>query len=65
MLEIDINQLLQNILLRFHALVALRKALETARRAATESVFKDIIKQMKSALLDKSLPVRRAAADVR
>ncbi|KZV63558.1 clathrin-coated vesicle protein [Peniophora sp. CONT] len=53
-----------NILLRYHALVALRKSLSTARRAATDSVFKDIVKNMRSGLLDKALPVRRAAADV-
>ncbi|KAI0311044.1 clathrin-coated vesicle protein [Amylostereum chailletii] len=53
-----------NILLRYHALVALRKSLTTARRAATDSITKDIIKQMKNGLSDKSLPIRRAAADV-
>jgi hypothetical protein len=61
----DVLILSQNVLLRYHALVLLRKALTTARRAATDSTMKDIIKQMKNALLDKSLPVRRAAAEVR
>ncbi|KAI0258392.1 clathrin-coated vesicle protein [Gloeopeniophorella convolvens] len=51
------------ISLRYHAIVALRKSLSTARRAATDSATKDIIKQMKSALNDKSLPVRRAACE--
>ncbi|THH16286.1 hypothetical protein EW146_g4324 [Bondarzewia mesenterica] len=53
-----------SITLRYHAVVALRKALVTARRAATDSVLRDIIKQMKSGLHDKSLPIRRAASDV-
>ncbi|KAI9509814.1 clathrin-coated vesicle protein [Russula earlei] len=50
--------------LRYHAIIALRKSLSKARRAATETVTKDIIKQMKSALNDKSFPVRRAACEV-
>lgn len=52
------------ISLRYHAVIALRKSLSTARRAATDAVTKDIVKQMKSALNDKSLPVRRAACEV-
>ncbi|KIK61652.1 hypothetical protein GYMLUDRAFT_73165 [Collybiopsis luxurians FD-317 M1] len=51
-------------LLRYHALVALKKSLDAAKRAVTESAFKDILKQMKSFLTDKCLPVERAAADV-
>ena len=54
----------QSVLLRFHALVALRKSLTTAGRAATDSVMKDILKQAKSALGDKAFPLQRAAADV-
>ncbi|KAH9052913.1 clathrin-coated vesicle protein [Lactarius deliciosus] len=54
----------QPISLRYHAVIALRKSLSTARRAATDAVTKDIVKQMKSALNDKSLPVRRAACEV-
>lgn len=52
------------ISLRYHAVIALRKSLSTARRAATDAVTKDVVKQMKSALNDKSLPVRRAACEV-
>lgn len=52
------------ISLRYHAIVALRKSLSTARRAATDAITKDVVKQMKSALNDKSLPVRRAACEV-
>ncbi|KAI0030727.1 clathrin-coated vesicle protein [Vararia minispora EC-137] len=53
-----------SVLLRYHVLITLRKTLTTARRAATDNVMKDILKQMRGALLDKSLPIRRAAADV-
>jgi hypothetical protein len=52
------------VILRYHALVALRKALTTAGRAATDSVMRDIVKQSKSALSDKAMPVQRAAAEV-
>ncbi|KAF8889054.1 clathrin-coated vesicle protein [Infundibulicybe gibba] len=51
-------------LLRFHALMALEKSLRTAKRAVTDAASKDIIKQMKSGISDKCLPVQRAAADV-
>ncbi|KAF8966949.1 clathrin-coated vesicle protein [Flammula alnicola] len=51
-------------LLRYHALMALYKALTTAKRAVTDASAKDILKQMKSALTDKSLPVQRAASQV-
>ncbi|KAI0303661.1 armadillo-type protein [Multifurca ochricompacta] len=53
----------QPISLRYHAVVSLRKSLSTARRAATDAVTKDVIKQMKSTLNDKSFPVRRAACE--
>ena len=39
-------------------------SLTTAKRAITDAVGKDIVKQMKAALGDKSLPVQRAAAVV-
>ncbi|KAI0063032.1 clathrin-coated vesicle protein [Artomyces pyxidatus] len=52
-----------SISLRYHAVVALRKSLSTARRAATDSVARDVIKQMKHGLNDKSLPIRRAASE--
>ncbi|CAK5267776.1 unnamed protein product [Mycena citricolor] len=51
-------------LLRSHALVALRKSLSTAARAVTDTLFKDVSKQMRSALTDKCLPVQRGAAEV-
>ena len=54
----------QPVLLRFHALVALRKSLTTAGWAATDSIIKDVLKQAKSALGDKALPLQRAATDV-
>ncbi|KAJ4473613.1 clathrin-coated vesicle protein [Lentinula aciculospora] len=51
-------------LLRCHALLALKKSLDAAKRAVTDSAFKDILKQMKTFLNDKCLPVERAAANV-
>jgi len=42
----------------------LEKSLTTAKRAITDAVGKDIVKQMKAALSDKSLPVQRAASVV-
>lgn len=56
--------ILQTPLLRYHALLALKKSLDAAKRAVSESAFKDILKQMKSSLSDKCLPVERAAAEV-
>jgi HEAT repeat-containing protein 5 len=55
----------QSSILRYHAFIALEKSLTTGkRRAITDTVGKDIVKQMKAALTDKSLPVQRAAAVV-
>ncbi|KAG6906802.1 hypothetical protein DXG01_012050 [Tephrocybe rancida] len=54
----------QSLLLRHTALVALRKSLTTAKRAVTDSALKDILKQMRNGLVDKSLPVQREAANV-
>jgi hypothetical protein len=54
----------QSSILRYHALIALQKSLTTAKRAVTDTVSKDILKQMKAALTDKSLSVQRAAAAV-
>ena len=45
--------------------MALQKSLSTAARAVTDSLSKDIVKQMKSALSDKALSIQRAAAEVR
>jgi hypothetical protein len=61
----DINRVVQSSLLRYHALVALQKSLSTAKRAVADGASKDILKQMKNGLTDKSLPVQRAAANVR
>ena len=36
----------------------------TAKRAVTDALVKDIIKQMKHALSDKALPIQRAACNV-
>ncbi|CAA7266119.1 unnamed protein product [Cyclocybe aegerita] len=51
-------------ILRYHALIALAKSLSTAKRAVQESTTRDILKQMRSGLTDKSLPVQRAASRV-
>ncbi|TFY79847.1 hypothetical protein EWM64_g4165 [Hericium alpestre] len=53
-----------SIVLRYHAINTLRKALTNARRAVPESLARDILKQMKSALNEKALPIRRAASEV-
>jgi hypothetical protein len=58
------NFIAQSCLLRYHALIALAKSLKTAKRAVQDSATKDIIKQMKIALTDKSLPIQRAASEV-
>jgi hypothetical protein len=36
----------------------------SARKAVTDAASKDIMRQMKSGLVDKALPVERATADV-
>ncbi|KAG1715659.1 hypothetical protein ID866_1501 [Astraeus odoratus] len=50
--------------MRYHALTMLRKSLENARKALTDTLTKDIIKNMKNGIGDKALPVQRAAAGV-
>ncbi len=55
---------IQSVLLRYHALTTLRKAFVTAGRAVVDNTLKDVLKQAKAALHDKSLPVQRAAAEV-
>ena len=52
------------IILRYHAIGALEKTVLTAKRAVTDALVKDIIKQMKYALSDKALPIQRAACNV-
>ncbi|KAI0688492.1 clathrin-coated vesicle protein [Cytidiella melzeri] len=51
-------------IVRYHAVVTLEKAISTAKRALTDSLQRDVIKQMRSALSDKSLPVIRATTGV-
>lgn len=53
----------QAAIVRYHAILALEKAILTAKRALTDSLMRDVIKQMRSALSDKSLPVVRAATN--
>ncbi|KAF9228616.1 clathrin-coated vesicle protein [Gyrodon lividus] len=50
--------------MRYHALTMLRKAVNSAKKALTESLAKDVLKNMKNGLADKALPVQRAAAGV-
>lgn len=54
----------QSVLLRYNALVCLRKMLHTASRALTDSTMKDVLKQARGYLSDKALPIQRAAAEV-
>ncbi|KAF4596046.1 hypothetical protein EYR38_007418 [Pleurotus pulmonarius] len=54
----------QSPLLGYHALVALRTSLNSAKRAVTDASAKDILKQMRNGLTDKSMPVQRASAEV-
>ncbi|KAG9219717.1 hypothetical protein CCMSSC00406_0010180 [Pleurotus cornucopiae] len=51
-------------LLRYHALVTLRKSLNSAKRAVTDASAKNPIKQMRNGLTDKCMPVQRASAEV-
>ncbi|KAF8558426.1 clathrin-coated vesicle protein [Imleria badia] len=48
--------------MRCHALIMLRKGLSSAKKALSDSLAKDILKNMKNGLTDKVLPVQRAAA---
>ena len=50
--------------MRCHALIMLRKSLSSAKKALSDSLAKDILKNMKNGLTDKVLPVQRAAAGV-
>lgn len=51
--------------MRCHALIMLRKALSSAKKALSDSLAKDILRNMKNGLTDKVLPVQRAAAGVK
>ncbi|KAI0946131.1 hypothetical protein AcV7_010182 [Taiwanofungus camphoratus] len=63
-IALKLNKSSHSIILRYHALCALEKSLSTAKRAVTDAVSKDIIKQMKNALGDKALPIQRGACKV-
>ncbi|EJD52751.1 ARM repeat-containing protein [Auricularia subglabra TFB-10046 SS5] len=52
------------VILRYNALVCLRKVLGTASRALTDSTTKDVLKQSRGYLSDKASPIQRAAAEV-
>lgn len=49
---------------RYHALTALEKLLSSTKRAFTDSLLKDTLKQAKQALADKALPIVRVGAKV-
>ncbi|KIM27128.1 hypothetical protein M408DRAFT_16736 [Serendipita vermifera MAFF 305830] len=51
-------------LLRYHALHGLSQAMLAAGKALTDQAAKDIHKNMRAALVDKALPVQRAACEV-
>ena len=51
--------------MRCHALTMLRKGLSSAKKALSDSLAKDILKNMKNGLADKLFPVQRAAAGVK
>ncbi|TCD62248.1 hypothetical protein EIP91_007144 [Steccherinum ochraceum] len=53
-----------SILLRYHGIVALGHTTYSAKRALTDALTKDILKQMRQALGDKALPIVRAASQV-
>lgn len=46
-------------------MVALNKTLSTAAKAATDAISKDMLKQSRYLLSDKSLALQRAATQVR
>jgi len=52
-------------LLRYHALLALAASLSTAKRAVMDATMKDVLKQMRNGLGDKSLAVQRGCCAVR
>ncbi|KAI5895636.1 ARM repeat-containing protein [Schizophyllum commune H4-8] len=63
-LTLKIAKSSSSCLLRYHALLALQKTVDTTRRAVTDSAARDIFKQMRNTLTDKALPAQRAAAAV-
>ncbi|CAE6397949.1 unnamed protein product [Rhizoctonia solani] len=52
-----------SILLRAHALRAVAKVVPTAGKAITDSTVKDLLKQLRSCLTDKSMVLQREAAE--
>ncbi len=62
--QIHPNHAFQSAIVRYNAITTLEKSLSTAKRAVTDSLAKDIVKQTRSALGDKSLPIIRAASSV-
>lgn len=58
------SQRSQSQILRYHALIALKKSLSQARKAVSENIAKDIFKQMRYGLSDKCLAVQRASSQV-
>ncbi|THH31382.1 hypothetical protein EUX98_g2812 [Antrodiella citrinella] len=63
-LSLKLNKSANPILLRYHALTALGNTAHSAKRAMTDTLTKDVIKQMRQAVGDKALPVVRAATQV-
>ncbi|CAE6356393.1 unnamed protein product [Rhizoctonia solani] len=54
----------KSILLRTHALRAVARVIPTAGKAITDAAIKDLMKQLKSCLTDKSMVLQREGAEV-
>lgn len=52
-----------SVILRTHAVTAFSKSLVSAGRALPDALVKDLLKQLRSGLQDKALPVQRACAE--
>jgi hypothetical protein len=55
---------IKSILLKTHALQAIASAVPTSGKAITDAAIKDLMKQLRSCLTDKSMALQRAAAEV-
>ncbi|KAJ1300539.1 hypothetical protein OPQ81_002194 [Rhizoctonia solani] len=53
-----------SIILRTHALRAVASVVPTAGKAITDAAVKDLVKQLRSSLTDKSMALQREAAEV-
>ncbi|CAE7204243.1 unnamed protein product [Rhizoctonia solani] len=53
-----------SIILRTHALRAVAKVVPTAGKAITDGTIKDLVKQLRSCLTDKSMVLQREASEV-